>query len=44
MIRHILIFAAALTLSNFAAAQTPETRAYEAAVRAFEDGVFELAE
>jgi TolA-binding protein len=25
-------------------AQTPETRAYEAAVRAFEDGVFDLAE
>lgn len=44
MMRHILALAAALTLSNFAAAQTPETRAYEAAVRAFEDGVFDLAE
>jgi TolA-binding protein len=28
----------------FAGAQTPETRAFEAAARAFEDGVFDLAE
>jgi TolA-binding protein len=30
--------------ATFAFGQTPETRAYEAAVRAFEDGVFDLAE
>lgn len=30
--------------ANLSFAQTPETRAYEAVVRAFEDGVFDLAE
>jgi TolA-binding protein len=43
-IRHSLVFAAALLCAHFAGAQTPETRAFDAAARAFEDGVFDLAE
>jgi TolA-binding protein len=43
-IRHSLALAAALLCANFAWAQTTETRAFEAAARAFEDGVFDLAE
>jgi TolA-binding protein len=43
-LRQFLIFILVLFLAHTASAQTPETRAYDAAVRAFQDRALELAD
>jgi len=43
-LRQFLIFIFVILLTHTASAQTPETRAYEAAVRAFQDRALELAD